>query len=250
MTKSRVVAIIPARYASVRFEGKPLAMIGDKTMIQRVWERAKEIFEECYVATDDSRIEAEVVRFGGEVIMTSPNHQSGTDRICEAVSKLSYIPDIVINIQGDEPFIAQEQLRAIVELFEDENCEIATLVQPITKSEDIFNPNCVKAVVGSKGYALYFSRSPIPFVRSTEQTQWLEQHKFLRHIGLYGYRYSTLKRIAALPLSLLERAESLEQLRWLEDGVKIKTELTTIESHGIDTKEDLERVLSLIDCLN
>ncbi len=246
MKDSRVVAIIPARYASTRFEGKPLVQIGGKSMIQRVWERAKEIFEDCYVATDDSRIEAEVLGFGGSVIMTSPDHQSGTDRIAEAVSKLDFTPDIIINIQGDEPFIAAQQLRSVVELFSDKECDIATLVQPITNSEDIFNPNCVKAVVDSRGYALYFSRSPIPFIRSTSEAEWINKHQFLRHIGLYGYRYSALRDITALEVSPLERAESLEQLRWLEAGVKIKTDITTIESHGIDTREDLERVLSIM----
>ncbi len=231
------VAIIPARYSSTRFEGKPLVMIGDMTMIERTYRQALKVFDEVYVATDDERI-AEVVRaFSGNVIMTSTYHPSGTDRVAEAVSKLPFIPEIVVNVQGDEPFIAPESLQLLLDLFDDEKCQIATLVQEVNPSqEDPQNPNMVKAVVSQSGYALYFSRAAVPFARESKST-------FLKHIGLYGYRYDTLFEICKLRPSLLENTEKLEQLRWLEADYKVKTAVSTYPCYGIDTPEDLENVI-------
>ncbi len=242
---NKVVAIIPARYASTRFPGKPLARIGNKTMIQRVWERAGEVFEHRFVATDDSRIADEVSSFGGVAIMTSSDHPSGTDRVAEAVSKLDFEPEVIVNIQGDEPFIAVEQLRALIDLFDDSKCDIATLVQPFSPQDDIFNPNAVKAVRGCNGYALYFSRSAIPFYRGVESERWGSQHTYYRHIGMYGYRCNALREIVKLPISELERVESLEQLRWLENGYRVKTAITHHTSIGVDTPEDLKNVEKL-----
>lgn len=238
-----IVAIIPARYGSTRFPGKPLAKIGDKSMIERVWERVGEVFEHRFVATDDIRIAAEVERFGGVAIMTSEHHPSGTDRVAEAVGKLPFTPDIVVNIQGDEPFIAVAQLESIVGLFDDSACDIATLVQPFAKGDDIFNENSVKVVRSGDGGALYFSRSAIPFLRGVPSEEWSGAHVFYRHVGLYAYRIDALRRVVELPVSELERVESLEQLRWLENGFRIKTAITNHNSVGIDTPEDLERVL-------
>lgn len=240
--KMKYIGIIPARYSSSRFPGKPLAKLGGKIIIQRVYERASSVLDEVYVATDDSRIFDAVASFGGLAIMTSSNHRSGTDRICEAVNKISPTCDAVINIQGDEPFISAEQIREVCDCFNDADTQIATLGKPFGNDiEAIKNPNSPKIVVDNKGFALYFSRSVIPFVRGTECSEWPTSFPFLKHIGLYGYRKCVLDEIARLPQSPLEIAESLEQLRWLQNGYKIKVGHTDIETIGIDTPNDLAR---------
>jgi len=246
----KFIAIIPARYSSSRFPGKPLADIKGKTMIRRVYERTNEIFEHCWVATDDSRIEREVKSFGGRVAMTSPLHKSGTDRCAEALleaqrqSGIGF--DIVVNVQGDEPFISSSQLETIKSLFDDRSTQIATLVKPFGDNEDIFNPNSPKVVVSAAGNALYFSRSVIPYKRGVQTEQWPRSHVYYKHIGLYAYRSDVLARITALPQSPLEIAESLEQLRWIENGYSIRVGVTDSESVAIDTPEDLQRVLNML----
>ncbi|HUX54822.1 MAG TPA: 3-deoxy-manno-octulosonate cytidylyltransferase [Williamwhitmania sp.] len=243
------IGIIPARYASTRFPGKPLAMIGGKPMIQRVYEQAMKVLETVVVATDDDRIFSAVEAFGGNVVMTSVNHKSGTDRCAEAVTvlmekdKRSF--DVVLNIQGDEPFLHPEQLRKVLSCFFEKDAQIATLVKPFSPSEDIFNPNSPKVVINNNKEAIYFSRSPIPFIRGAEKEDWPMQHIFLKHIGLYGYRTEILQEITRLEQTPLELAESLEQLRWIENGYKIMVEQTHLESFGIDTPEDLDRAIKL-----
>ncbi len=240
-----VTGIIPARYASTRFPGKPLALIGGKTMIQRVYEQASRTLDNVYVATDDKRISDAVIGFGGHVVMTSPDHQSGTDRCAEAASRISGENgkeiDIVVNIQGDEPFIRPEQIELLVSCFGDESVEIATLIRKVGTDEDLANPSHPKVILDHAGNAIYFSRSVIPYVRDAEKSRWATLHQYYKHIGLYAYKSSTLKMITALPKSFLEKAESLEQNRWLENGFRIRTALTTWESVGIDTPEDLEK---------
>jgi len=243
------IGIIPARFASTRFPGKPLADIGGKSMIQRVFERASEVFREVVVATDDERIRLEVIRFGGKVVMTSPDHKSGTDRCAEALQRVEEaMPgsrfDVVVNIQGDEPFISPSQLELLKASFLRKEVDIATLIQPLSDPDDMVNPNCVKAVVAKNGNAIYFSRSPIPFVRGVEPALWPHRHIFYRHIGLYAYRVPVLREITRLEPSSLELAESLEQNRWLENGYVIATSVTDEKSVGIDTPADLQRVLS------
>jgi len=244
-------AIIPARYASSRFPGKPMAMIGNKPMIQRVYEQASKVLDLVYVATDDKRIYESVLSFGGKVIMTSPDHQSGTDRCAEAAtlitSKTGKNIDVVINIQGDEPFIKPEQISLIMNCFSDEKVEIATLIRRTEPGEDIFNPNQPKVILNSYGDAIYFSRAAIPYIRDTEQSDWSKKHIYYKHIGLYAYRTETLKKITDLPRSLLEISESLEQNRWIENGFRIRTAVTLWESIGIDTPEDLERAKLLLE---
>ena len=240
----KIQTVIPARYASTRFPGKPLAQLGGKEIVQRVYERAQEVFDEVWVATDDERIAEAVHRFGGKVVMTSPTHQSGTDRCREAVQKTALNPDVVVNIQGDEPFVHPEQLRALCRCFEDKSTQIATLVKPFTPDmglEALKNPNSPKVVVGQQQQALYFSRSVIPYLRGIPEEEWLTSHVFYKHIGLYAYRAAALEQITALPQSPLEKAESLEQLRWLEAGLKISVGITVHETIGIDTPEDLRR---------
>ena len=240
------VGIIPARYASTRFPGKPLAGMLGKTMIQRVYERVSECLDSVYVATDDERIRQAVASFGGRVVMTSPDHQSGTDRCQEAVTIINGRYDVVINIQGDEPFIHPSQIESIRSCFNNPETQIATLIKPFQQSdgkEALFNPNTPKVVVNSEGFALYFSRSVIPYCRGKNPDEWLDCQRYYKHIGMYAYRTEVLKEITRLPPSFLEKAESLEQLRWLENGYKIKTEITEIETIGIDTLEDLERAV-------
>lgn len=243
------VGIIPARFASTRFPGKPLAMIGDKPMIQRVYERACEVFDCVYVATDDVRIQEAVLAFGGRVVMTSEHHKSGTDRCAEAVqciqSETGIHADVVVNIQGDEPFIAPEQLRQLCRCFETEDVKIATLVKPFGENEDVFSPNSPKVAVSMKGYALYFSRSVVPFLRNKATSEWPKAFPFLKHIGLYAYRTEVLLALAQLEQTPLELAESLEQLRWLESGFPIKVAQSMYETYAIDTPEDLRHILSL-----
>ncbi len=240
----KFIGIIPARYASTRFPAKPLAVLGGKPVIQRVYEQVSGIFDEAYVATDDERIEAAVKAFGGKVVMTSPNHKSGTDRCYEAFTKVGGGYDVVVNIQGDEPFIQPSQLEAVKACFEDPTTQIATLVKPFTTDDGFValeNVNSPKVVVNANMNALYFSRSIIPYQRNADKQDWLAGHTYYKHIGLYAYRAEVLKEITSLPQSSLELAESLEQLRWLENGYTIKVGVTQVETIGIDTPEDLER---------
>lgn len=238
----KFISIIPARYASTRFPGKPLAMLGGKSVIQRVYEKVSGVIDETWVATDDERIFNAVESFGGKVVMTRNDHKSGTDRIEEAIEKIGGDYDVVINVQGDEPFIQASQIKTVCECFDDPSTEIATLGKPFGNDMDaINNPNSPKIVVDKKGYAMYFSRSVIPFVRGKESKEWPLSYPFLKHIGLYAYRRNVLAEVTRLPQGELEKAESLEQLRWLENGYRIKVGLTDVETVGIDTPEDLAR---------
>ncbi|MDD4116295.1 MAG: 3-deoxy-manno-octulosonate cytidylyltransferase [Massilibacteroides sp.] len=246
----KFIGIIPARYASTRFPGKPLADMNGKTMIERVYEQVKNTVDAVYVATDDERIKTAVTAFGGKVVMTSPNHKSGTDRCYEAYLKAGSDCDIIINIQGDEPFIHPSQIETLKTCFDDVNTEIATLVKPFEAEGDfestLFNPNSPKVVLNKKNEAMYFSRSVIPYLRGKEYTQWLHYHTYYKHIGLYAYRANVLKEITQLPQSPLELAESLEQLRWLENGYRIKVGITHQETIGIDTPEDMKKALDFL----
>ena len=241
-----ILSLIPARFASTRFPGKPLAEISGKPMIQWVFERASTVFDHVYVATDDDRIAGAVKSFGGKVVLTSSSHQSGTDRCAEALIKVEKETgtkfDVVINIQGDEPFIQPEQLKKVASCFEDKNVQIATLVKPFSENEDISNPNSPKVIIGINGDAIYFSRSIVPFIRGKEKNDWHNYHTYYKHIGLYAYRSEVLLQITKLPQSKLELAESLEQLRWIENGYKIRVEKTDMETLAVDTPEDLEKV--------
>ncbi len=246
----KFIGIIPARYASTRFPGKPLADMAGKPMIERVYERVKDVLDKVCVATDDARIFSAVEAFGGNVVMTSEKHQSGTDRVYEAFVKVGTGCDVVVNIQGDEPFIHPEQIETLKACFEDERTEIATLVKPFSPDGDfettLFNPNSPKVVVNKRGEAMYFSRSIIPYMRGKDYREWLPSHTYYKHIGLYAYRADTLKEITSLPRSPLEIAESLEQLRWLENGYRIKVGITRQETIGIDTPEDLAKALEAL----
>lgn len=240
------IGIIPARYASSRFPGKPLAMIGDKPMIQRVYEQAKKVLADVYVATDDNRIYDAVESFGGKAVMTSDKHRSGTDRCYEAYCNVSSKADVVINIQGDEPFIHEEQICEIMECFDDPATQIATLVRKFDPPQgfDALN-DCTKpkVAIDNNRNALYFSRSVIPFVRNAEKKDWPSETAFYMHVGMYAYKAAVLAEITKLPQSSLEIAESLEQLRWLQNGYKIKTGLTDKPTIGIDTPTDLEKAI-------
>jgi 3-deoxy-manno-octulosonate cytidylyltransferase (CMP-KDO synthetase) len=248
---TQFTGIIPARYASSRFPGKPLVMIGNKPMIQRVYEQARKAIGMVWVATDDKRIFNAVSDFGGKAVMTSSDHQSGTDRCAEAVQKIRIETgkeiDIVINIQGDEPFIKPEQITLLMNCFVDETIELATLIRKVEPGEDLFNPNHPKVILNTNGDAIYFSRTVIPYIRDAEKSDWLKKHDFYKHIGLYAYRTETLKRITILPRSPLEIAESLEQNRWIENGLRIRTALTKWESVSIDTPDDLEKAKLLLE---
>lgn len=240
----KVIAIIPARYASTRFPGKPLAMLGGKTVIRRVWEQVSRVIDDVAVATDDRRIAEAVEAFGGRAVMTSPDHRSGTDRCYEAYNLIGGEYDVVVNVQGDEPFISPSQIRALTACFDDERTDIATLVKPFAASDGIEaleNPNSPKVVIDGRSRAIYFSRSVIPYLRGVERSEWLARHTFYKHIGMYAFRRDVLREVTSLPQSSLERAESLEQLRWLENGYKIGVGITDIETVGIDTPEDLAR---------
>ena len=242
----KAIGIIPSRYASTRFPGKPLVDIKGKTMIRRVYEQAQQsqALSGVFVATDDQRIADEVESFGGNVIMTSSSHPSGTDRCFEALEKLGKDKyDVVVNIQGDEPFIHPEQINKVVKSFDDKKVQIATLAHKISNSEDIRNPSIVKIARNIHGEALYFSRSAIPFIRGTKDADWTTLYPFLKHIGIYAYRSDVLEQIVKLPASSLEKAESLEQLRWLENGYSIKVEITNQESFPVDTPEDLKKFI-------
>ena len=244
------IAIIPARYASTRFPGKPLAMLGEKSVIQRVYEQVTKQLPAC-VATDDERIFEHVKSFGGHVVMTRTDHKSGTDRIEEAVEKLQQAKEfeidddntVIVNVQGDEPFIQPEQIKALCECFNDPTTDIATLGIKFKTLEAIKNPNSPKIILDNMGFAMYFSRSVIPYVRGKEEAEWPQSFDFLKHIGMYAYKRSILKEVTSLPQSSLEIAESLEQLRWLQNGYKIKVGETTQETIGIDTPEDLAEAI-------
>lgn len=240
----KFVGIIPARYASTRFPGKPLAKLGGKTVIQRVYEQVQDCFDELYVATDDERIAECVKAFGGNVVMTSAQCNNGTERCLDACRNLNLECDVVVNIQGDEPFIQRRQVETLMRCFNSEATDIATLVKPFDKEDGLERlecPNSPKVVIDKDGYAIYFSRSVIPYLRGVEKEQWLDSHTFYKHLGIYAYRMNVLKEITTLPQSPMEKAESLEQLRWLEYGYKIMAGVTEIETIGIDTPEDLER---------
>ncbi len=242
----KILGIIPARYASTRFPGKPLVDIGGRTMIERVCAQTAMILSHFCVATDDERIAEKVRSAGYRAVMTSDKHQSGTDRAFEALQKVQAEDGrsfaAVINIQGDEPFINPEQIEQLASAFDDEATQIATLVKRATLAADIFNPNKPKVVISSQGEALYFSRSPIPFLRGADENEWAEKHVFYNHIGLYGYRADVLGEVTKLERSSLEKAESLEQLRWLENGYRIRVFETELESLSIDTPQDLEEL--------
>jgi 3-deoxy-manno-octulosonate cytidylyltransferase (CMP-KDO synthetase) len=241
----KILGIIPARFASTRFPGKPLADIGGKSMIHRVYEQClkSKCLEKVIVATDDQRILDHVKSFRGEAVMTSGGHLSGTDR-CNEVAAQFPDYDVCINIQGDEPMIDPLQIDLLCGCFEDAQTVLATLIKKITTAEELFNPNTPKVVFNTEMEAIYFSRNPIPYQRSPAQNDWLHDHTYFKHIGIYGYRTSTLSVITELEISSLEKAESLEQLRWVENGFKIKVAVTEKESQAIDTPEDLQKVLA------
>jgi 3-deoxy-manno-octulosonate cytidylyltransferase (CMP-KDO synthetase) len=240
-----IIGIIPARYSSTRFPGKPLVDIDGKSMIQRVYEQATacKSLSQVIVATDDVRIEEAVKNFGGKVCMTAINHPSGTDRCAEVVSKLAIQSYAVVNIQGDEPFIDPRQIDLLCSCFNDPKTELATLIKKIVSTEVLFNPNSPKVIVDASQFAIYFSRQTLPYLRGIDQKDWINHNTFYQHIGIYGYRTDVLKVITQLAPSALEKAESLEQLRWIENGFKIKTAVTTLETVAVDTPEDLEKLL-------
>jgi 3-deoxy-manno-octulosonate cytidylyltransferase (CMP-KDO synthetase) len=248
----KTLAIIPARYCSSRFPGKPLIDIAGKSMIIRVYEQAKKAFEDVCVATDDLRIFDKVCESGGVAIMTSDKHKSGTDRVFEAYNK--YIDankekkfDLLMNVQGDEPLINPEQLLSLESIFFDRDVMIGTMAKKIVTPSELFDKNNVKTVLDKNGYALYFSRYPIPYMRDIDEDKWMDNHCYLKHIGLYAYRPSALKEICSLERSSLEIAESLEQLRWLENGMRIKVEITQYDSISVDTPSDLDKILKYLN---
>lgn len=249
----KYIGIIPARYGSSRFPGKPLAMLGGRTVIERVYCQARKVLEDVVVATDDERIYNEVKRFGGNAEMTSANHRSGTDRCWEAYRKHGMKADVIINIQGDEPFVQPEQLTALMKCFDSPDTDIATLIKPYdngVKYEVIADPNCVKCVAAADGRALYFSRSVIPYLRGVEKDEWSSERKYYKHLGVYAYRAEVLAEITDMEQSPLEKAESLEQLRWIENGKVIRTAVTDIETVGIDTPEDLRNAELFLNMIN
>lgn len=245
----RFVGIIPARYASTRFPGKPLVDIDGKAMIQRVYDQVSKALNNVYVATDDKRIFDAVMSFGGKAIMTSDQHKSGTDRCFEAFSKLEEWFDVVINIQGDEPFIQPQQIIELQRCFDEPETQIATLAKKISINDGfdfLNNPNNPKLVINKRNEAIYFSRSVIPYKRGVETENWISQHIYLKHVGIYAYRAEVLRELILLEQSPLEIAESLEQLRWIENGYRIKVGFTDVETVGIDTPEELEKIKGLL----
>ena len=241
-----VLGLIPARYASTRLPGKPLVDLGGLSMIQRVVTQAQKAnLARVVVATDDERIAQHVRDFGGEAVLTRPDHPSGTDRLWEAYQQLGSPPEVhcIVNIQGDEPFIHPAQINALADLYADAITapDIATLVKPVVSEEELFSPHLPKVVLSSQGHALYFSRHPLPYQRGREPAEWLRHHRYLRHLGLYAYKPAVLQQLTLLPVSPLEAAESLEQLRWLEAGFEIRCAETALDAFGIDTPEDVVR---------
>ncbi len=243
----KILGIIPARYESKRFPGKVLADIQGKSMVQRVYEQAimSNYLDKVVIATEDDKVVTHVQGFGGEVLLTGTNHASGTDRCFEALERQTESYDYVVNIQGDEPFINPGQIDQLAGLL-DGTVELATLIKKITTADELFNSSEVKTVFNNEMEALYFSRQPIPYYRNAAELDWLQQQDYYKHIGIYAYRADILKQISNLPVSKLEKAESLEQLRWLENGLKIKLAFTEYESVCIDTKEDLAKVLATL----
>jgi 3-deoxy-manno-octulosonate cytidylyltransferase (CMP-KDO synthetase) len=241
-----IAGIIPARFASTRFPGKALVDINGKSMIQRVYEQAAKspALSTLVVATDDEKIYNHVQSFGGKVVMTAADHPSGTDRCYEALKQLQGNYQYVINIQGDEPFIDPEQINELAAVLQDGKTEIATQMIKAGNSEELFDKGEVKIVLNTNNEALYFSRMVIPFIKGVEEKDWHLHHAYYRHVGMYAYRSDVLEAITKLPVSSLEKAESLEQLRWVENGYKIKCVVTKYESHCIDTPEDLTRILA------
>ena len=246
-TVMKFIGIIPARYASTRFPGKPLAILGGKTVIQRVYEQVVSVLGEAYVATDDERIFSQVESFGGKAVMTRTDHKSGTDRIEEAAEKIGSDADVIINVQGDEPFIQQSQIETLMHLFDDPDTQIGTLGKPFESMDAVENPNSPKIVVDNRNFALYFSRSVIPYVRGAQQADWIGHYPYLKHLGIYAYRREVLAEVTRLPQSSLEKAESLEQLRWLQNGYRIRVGLTDVETVGIDTPEDLQKAEAFLN---
>ena len=243
-----IVGIIPARYASTRFPGKPLIDIQGKKMLQRVYEQAakSKYLNKVIVATDDERIFSHIKSFGGEVVMTAEHHPSGTDRCWDALQQLDADFQYVINIQGDEPFIEPEQIDELAKQLADGTTELATQMIAVDNHEILFDKGEVKIVLNTNNEALYFSRMVIPFIKGVDEKEWHQHHKYYRHVGMYAYRKDVLEKITRLPVSILEKAESLEQLRWVENGFKIKCVVTKYESHCIDTPEDVAKVLALM----
>lgn len=239
----RILGVIPARYASTRFPGKPLVQIQGKTMIQRVYEQAIQAkgLSDVIVATDNDQIANEVIRFSGNYVLTSTQHQSGTDRCAEVAAAFPDF-DAIINIQGDEPYIDPKQIELVISCFADREVQLATLIKKINTESELFNVNIPKVLLNEKQEAIYFSRQTIPFIRGIEKEEWINSHQFYKHIGIYGYNYAALQEITRLAPSKLELAESLEQLRWIEHGYRIQTRITDIESIAIDTPEDLNKI--------
>ena len=238
------IGIIPSRYASTRFPGKPLTIIKGKTMIQRVYEQVvkSKKLSTIFVATDDIRIYDHVNSFGGNVLMTDSKHTNGTTRCNQVISILENTGEhfeIAVNIQGDEPYINPEQIDSVISLFENDNVQIGTLAKKITTSDELFDSNVVKVVLNNQNNALLFSRHPIPLLRDIKNEKWLNNFEFLKHIGIYAYKTSVLKNIANMPAGKLEQAEKLEQLRWLENRISISVNITDYESIAIDTPDDL-----------
>lgn len=244
-----IAGIIPARYASTRLPGKPLVDLKGKTMIQRVYEQAAraELLDSVVVATDDERIFNHVKSFGGKVVMTREEHPSGTDRCYEALLQLPEKYDYVINIQGDEPFLDPRQIDSLAEVLQDKATELATQITPVHSHQVLFDMSEVKVVLNEKMEALYFSRMVIPYIKGMDETEWHHHFRYYRHVGLYAYRRDVLEKITRLPPSSLEKAESLEQLRWLENGFKIKCVETSFDSPCIDTEEDVERIIKMLE---
>jgi 3-deoxy-manno-octulosonate cytidylyltransferase (CMP-KDO synthetase) len=247
--RNRIAGIIPARYGSTRFPGKPLADINGMSMIERVYKRSKMagLLDEVVVATDDERIIAAVEKFGGKAVMTSASHRSGTDRCLEALQRIKGSWDIVINIQGDEPLISPEQINQLARCFYNNEVQIGTLIKAIKSSEELINPGTVKVIKDNLARAIYFSRSPLPYQRDKAEQEWVSTHEYYKHIGIYGYRTETLKKIASLPQSSLEIAESLEQLRWLQNGFPIFTSVTLYDNIAVDTPDDLQVIIELLN---
>lgn len=246
----KFIAIIPARFASTRFPGKPLVDMAGKAMIQRVYEQVKLAVSDVWVATDDIRIFEAVEAFGGKAVMTSDKHRSGTDRIQEAYVKIGEGFDVIINVQGDEPFIQPSQIESLKACFDSKEVELATLVKAFRKEDGfdtLFNPNSPKVVINKANEAIYFSRSIVPYIRDAHHTEWLNKHTFYKHIGMYAYRVDVLNKITQLSPSSLEKAESLEQLRWIENGYRIRVGYTDVETIGIDTPEDMERAIAFLN---
>lgn len=242
----KFIGIIPARFDSSRFPGKLLADIHGKPLIQHVYESTRKVLRDVWVATDDRRIYDVVSNFGGKGILTSHDHTSGTDRVAEAAEKISRKTafEVVMNIQGDELFISTGQIQPLMQCFTIDT-EIATLIRPVRSEEELFDPNRPKVVVGNNKKALYFSRSPIPYIRDAKKSHWLQKTTFWAHVGIYAYRKDILRKITALKPGTLEQAESLEQLRWLENGFSVTTAITNSSGFGIDTPEDLSRAVQL-----